>query len=58
MDAFMMDHLDKWLEKRFSWHMEKEMSETKVKILALVQEYPELLSDRSWPEIEMLATRN
>lgn len=54
MDNSTLNHLDKWLKNSRS---ADEQEKLKRIIVAFIEQYPDLIIDHSWPEIEMLATR-
>lgn len=55
MDDFSKKHLEAWLQATVHW---TEIETVRKKILALLEQYPELLETHSWPEMRELAERN
>jgi hypothetical protein len=52
MDDFMVRHLEAWLDHAV---LEDERDVVRASIVAFVLENPDVLADRSWPEIRRLA---
>jgi len=52
MDDFQKHHLEAWLESTILWD---EIDTVRRDILWVVNEHPELLGNRSWPEIRAMA---
>ena len=52
MDDFTKRHLEAWLELTILWD---EIDMVRQDILGVVNEHPELLENRSWPEIRVMA---
>ena len=52
MEDFIEAHLDLWLKNTVSRY---ERDAVKRSILKVVNEHPDLLNDRSWPEIRNMA---
>jgi hypothetical protein len=52
MDSYTAKHLADWIEKTF---LDDERDDVLNKILSFLYDYPELVNDRSWPEIYTLA---
>lgn len=48
MDAFIQKHLEAWLDRHVS---DDEREDAKQRILSNLQENPEILGSKSWPEI-------
>ena len=55
MDDFTKRHLEAWLELTILWD---EIDMVRQDILGVVNEHPELLGNRSWPEIRAMAGKN
>jgi len=54
MDEFEKEHLEKWLDRTI-YPDEKESIRKQIE--NMVNEYPEMLKNRSWPEILNLCER-
>uniref|UniRef100_A0A6M3JJE3 Uncharacterized protein n=1 Tax=viral metagenome TaxID=1070528 RepID=A0A6M3JJE3_9ZZZZ len=52
MNDFQKRHLENWLESTIIWD---EIDMVRQDILGVVNEHPELLGNRSWPEIRAMA---
>jgi len=52
MEDFVEAHLGLWLKNTTPWD---EIDAVKQGILKVVNEHPDLLNDRSWPEIRDMA---
>ena len=52
MDVFEKQHLENWLELTIVWD---EIDSVRQDILKVVNEHPDLLGNRSWPEIRDMA---
>ena len=52
LDKFTLEHLDAWLKNHV---FEDDQDKTRSMILAILEESPELLESRSWPEIRKIA---
>jgi len=52
MNDFQKRHLENWLEFTVVWD---EIDTVRRDILGVVNEHPELLNNRSWPEIRAMA---
>jgi len=52
MDVFEKQHLENWLESTIVWD---EIDSVRKDILKVINEHPDLLGNRSWPEIRDMA---
>jgi len=52
LDKFYLMHLDAWLKNHV---FEDDQDKTRSMILAVLEEHPNLLESKSWPELRNMA---